>query len=206
MQRHELHMVPGELLDEATIDRIVAAFASGQSVLVVGNTVARAQQVYQRLCQEVPPASIVLIHGRFTASDRLAKEQQIIAATGLHSGERRPVIVVSTQVVEVSLNIDLDTIYTDPAPLEALLQRFGRVNRNRRLASAPVYVLTEPQDGQGIYLPALVESTMSILSRVDGQPIREEQVAPWLDELYSGPVLAAWEAEYESVAGNGEAW
>ena len=70
-----------------------------------------------------------LLHGRFNMRDRSEKEQIIRNATGSKSDARRPIVLVATQAVEVSLDIDLDTIYTEPAPLEALVQRFGRINR-----------------------------------------------------------------------------
>jgi CRISPR-associated endonuclease/helicase Cas3 len=121
-------------------------------------------------------------------------------STGLHSTVRRPVLVVATQVVEVSLNLDLDTIFSDPAPLEALVQRFGRVNRNRRIPLSPVHVFCEPEDGQRVYEPGLVASALAVLRDADGRPVDESAVQGWLDRIYSGEVLAEWEARYHQAA------
>ena len=74
---------------------------------------------------------VELLHGRFNVRDRLAKEKFVRSVAGSKSQHRRGIVLVATQVVEVSLDIDLDTIYSDPAPLEALVQRFGRINRRR---------------------------------------------------------------------------
>jgi CRISPR/Cas system-associated endonuclease/helicase Cas3 len=74
---------------------------------------------------------VELFHGRFNMQDRMGKEKTIREKTGTNSDKRSSVVLVATQVVEVSLDIDLNTIYTDPAPLEALVQRFGCINRGR---------------------------------------------------------------------------
>ncbi len=199
--RHEVHLLQGDLLDEESVNKISNTFKQGNSVLVTCNTVARAQEAYRRLQSNLSGESVTLVHGRFNARDRLAKEQRIIAATGLKSKQRQPVVVVSTQVVEVSLNIDLDMLFSDPAPLEALLQRFGRINRGRRVKSAPVYVFTEPTDGQHIYIPALVEGALRVLKQyVDGRMLDESAVQGWLDEIYTGTLLHEWESSYARKA------
>ena len=201
--RHRVQIVSGDLLSEPGLGAAAQAFQEGQSVLVTCNTVARAQQAYQALKSRPVDATqaIVLIHGGFNGRDRLRKEQAVLASAGLGSGRKQPVMVVSTQVVEVSLNLDLDTIFSDPAPLEALIQRFGRVNRKRRLSLAPVHVFTEPSDGQGIYDAGLVQETLDMLMReADGQAIDEGAIQGWLDEIYQGSLLTGWEAEYAKTA------
>ncbi len=203
--RHQVRILPGELLDDHGLDAIVETFQAGRSVLVTCNTVARAQAAHQALIDRLPqtrPGDIILIHGRFNARDRLVKEQGILEATALHQHPKRPVLVVSTQVVEVSLNIDLDTIFTDPAPLEALVQRFGRVNRGRRMPIAPVHIFEQPDDGQHIYDPAMVQAALDILTReAAGRSLNEGLVQTWLDETYTGDVLLQWEQQYAQAAG-----
>ena len=110
-------------------------------------------------------------------------------------------VLVATQVVEVSLDIDLDTIYTDPAPLEALVQRFGRVNRRgRQRGLAPVYVYRLPNDGQHVYDQELVARTLRVLEREDGHPVDESAVGKWLDEVYDGELADRWQEEYLAAA------
>jgi CRISPR-associated endonuclease/helicase Cas3 len=199
--RHEVHLLEGDLLGENNLGKIKACFEQGQSVLVTCNTVTRAKQAYQWLQNNLPAESIILVHSRFNSRDRLNKEQQIMTSTGLKSVKRRPVVVVSTQIVEVSLNIDLDILFSDPAPLEALVQRFGRINRSRRLKVAQVYIFTEPTDGQGIYPSALVNETLKILIQyADGRVLDEREVQKWLDEIYTGSILEEWEKRYQKVA------
>ena len=127
------------------------------------------------------------------------KEAIVRAATGSRSLQRRTIVLVATQVVEVSLDIDLDVIYTDPAPLEALLQRFGRVNRQRLKESAPVYVFREPMpDKPRPYEPELIKAALAVLEKHDGKLIDEAQVSNWLDEVYARPeIYEPWVQTYQ---------
>ena len=110
---------------------------------------------------------------------------------------RRPAIAVSTQVVEVSLNLDFDTIITEPAPLEALLQRFGRVNRGRTKGIVPVRILTKSLHDQKIYDRELTARSLSILQQNEGNVIDEWRVREWLDKVYEGDLERRWTEEIE---------
>lgn len=108
-------------------------------------------------------------------------------------------MLVATQVVEVSLDIDLDVIYTDPAPLEALIQRFGRINRRRLREFSPVCVFTEPADGQGIYEDDLVQDTLEVLKKNADRMIDEEGISDWLDAVYHGLIAHRWSRRYDEA-------
>ena len=129
--RHRLMLHDGELLDDSSLAKVIGDAKAGKSVLVVCNLVSHAQEAYDRIRSQLNEMNIriELLHGRFNMRDRSKKEQIIRNATGSTSDTRYPIVLVATQAVEVSLDIDLDTIYTEPAPLEALVQRFGRINR-----------------------------------------------------------------------------
>lgn len=205
-KRHQICLLDGELLSEAGLERIAADAQAGKSVLAVCNLVDRAQAVYRELeWLKERGIHVELLHGRFNVRDRLDKEKLVRECAGAKSAQRRPIVLVATQVVEVSLDIDLDTIYTDPAPLEALVQRFGRVNRQRRERLVPVHVYRQPDDGQHIYDAALVKGTLEILDRENNQPLDESAVGRWLNEIYAGEVAEQWEAAYRHAATEFEA-
>jgi CRISPR-associated endonuclease/helicase Cas3 len=90
-------------------------------------------------------------------------------------------------------------IYTDPAPLEALIQRFGRVNRRRLKEYAPVYVYRQPVDGQGIYDGRLIERALVVLEKQNNRIINEAEISSWLDEVYKGEIAEDWKKEYEKA-------
>lgn len=197
-QRHRVYLAKGEVTDDLWIQRVADEARNGSSVLVCCNTVARAQTVYEKLKGKLDETStqLMLLHGRFNGRDRTSKESVIQELIGSSSERRAPLILVSTQVVEVSLDVDFDVLYTDPAPMEALIQRFGRVNRRRRHSLAPVWVFTNPQDGQGIYEAGHVAAALRILARADGNVVREDTISSWLDEVYSGELAEAWLSAY----------
>ncbi len=197
-RRHRLHLRDGELTDPAIIQEIANNVRAGQQVLVCVNTVARAQMLRDLLHQAgLKEEQLILLHSRFTYRDRSQIEQTIRDRCAHGSVERAPLALVATQVVEVSLDIDLDTIYTDPAPLEALLQRFGRVNRRGSKGITPVYVFRQPTDGQGVYgrhrdpeqAGHIVRVTLNKLERHNGEIIDEATVQEWLDRIYADPLL-----------------
>lgn len=208
-ERHRVQIVLGGLTDPNILERIFADYVAGKSILICCNTVARAKELHRLLRDLLPDSSITLVHSRFNSVDRIAKERQIMAQVGVGAKAKgaKP-IVVATQVIEVSLNIDLDTLYTEAAPLEALLQRFGRVNRGRRPGSglADVHILTEqPDTVERIYVPALIAAALERLTTTDGCPIDESAITAWLDQVYSGEVLANWQREYDESASAFEA-
>jgi CRISPR-associated endonuclease/helicase Cas3 len=99
----------------------------------------------------------------------------------------------------VSLNIDLDTIYSDPAPLDALIQRFGRINRARKKGIVPVHVFRLPRDGQYVYSEALVQKTLDVLETHNNENIDEGTLGTWIDAIYSTPEIAqSWRKEFDA--------
>lgn len=122
----------------------------GGCVAYVANTVGRAQAAYQAIgrgqtivrvegSQEflvgkiVDGIEIYLFHARYPSNDRRAREMNILdlfGENGYKKGKRpRNAIVIATQVIEQSLNIDFDAMITDLAPIDLLLQRLGRLHR-----------------------------------------------------------------------------
>lgn len=198
--RHIIKIVEGELVSKTGLKEIVAAVQEGKSVLVCCNTVLRAQVAYESLIPLMGGNWVIeLLHGNFNPRDRTRKERYILQHTGTTQERKKQVVLVATQVVEVSLDLDFDTIFTEPAPLDALLQRFGRVNRGRKHPLCLVNVFTKPLDGQHIYNPEMVKRAVLILNRENGCPIDEACTSHWLDEIYSGSVAAQWEEQFRQT-------
>ncbi len=120
--------------DEALATLLAAALADGGCVAVVRNTVVRAQATAGMLRRTFGDV-VVLVHSRFLGPDRMRKEAQLRRWLGPPgSGTERParLIVVGTQVLEQSLDIDFDLMVSDLAPMDLLLQRIGRLHRHDR--------------------------------------------------------------------------
>lgn len=73
---------------------------------------------------------VLTYHSRFKLSDRQNRHRETIEAFAYESGERKPAIAVTTQVCEMSLDLDADVLITELAPISSLVQRFGRSNRH----------------------------------------------------------------------------
>ncbi|MFQ6331511.1 CRISPR-associated helicase Cas3' (plasmid) [Nocardia sp. CWNU-33] len=118
----------------ATVRKTVAA---GGVVGIVCNTVARAQTVFGALVDDEGLAAdqLLLLHSRFVASQRTVLENQLRTLLGPPEKATRPTggfVVVGTQVIEQSLDIDVDLLITDLAPIDLMLQRIGRLHRHAR--------------------------------------------------------------------------
>lgn len=124
----------GEDPDDGThklvAERVAQMALQGANVLVVRNTVRRAQATYRTLAAMLPERSVHLLHARFRLADRLEREAWLAERFG--PGANRPTgqVVVGTQVLEQSLDVDFDVLVTDLAPIDLVLQRLGRVHRH----------------------------------------------------------------------------
>lgn len=118
---------------EAQAQRLLDLVAEGGAVARLCNRVDDAQQIVREL-RRLAPASGILIHARFPLKQRQSREKRINRRVGRDS-KRLPtdrVIIVGTQVLEQSLDYDVDVMITDLAPIDLLLQRAGRLHRHSR--------------------------------------------------------------------------
>jgi CRISPR-associated endonuclease/helicase Cas3 len=169
--RHRVILKEGLLANN--LNMIQRDLCAGKKVLVVCNTVEQSQNVYHKLESEYK----VLLHGSFNAFDRNNKE------CDLKKNEVK--LLVGTQAIEVSLDIDYDVIYTEPAPIDALIQRFGRVNRKREKGICPCIVFKERNEAdEYIYAnQEVIDRTLEALSRFS-ECIPEKDLQKAIDYVY----------------------
>jgi len=110
------------------------ALAAGRCVCWVRNTVADAMHAFKLFEPDLPAERLMLFHARFALHDRLAMERRVLTlfgprSTGLRRAGR---LLIATQVVEQSLDVDFDLLVTDLAPIDRIIQRAGRLRRHRR--------------------------------------------------------------------------
>lgn len=179
--RHEVEKLKDEEEARKTVEK---AIANHEKVLFVGNRVATAQQRYEWAKKQFPNLNILLVHSRFRRGDRASLEAKI---SEFDKG-KGPCLVIATQVVEVSLDISFDRLVTDAAPLDSLIQRFGRVNRRRTYDTIgkyrPVCVIAPPQTDKDIlpYNPDVVRRSYELLP--DGL-LHESELQKLIDLVYS---------------------
>jgi len=115
--RHRLRFVESPI--EEGIPDILKKYEEEKKILVITNTVGKSIEIYKKLKEKVKSEDIILYHSRFIERDRRIKEKEISNGTKRYKG----LLAVTTQVVEVSLDIDYDVLYTEIAPVDALVQR-----------------------------------------------------------------------------------
>ena len=157
----------------------VEAAAAGECVLVVRSTVRDAQDTYEavrRLDPTLRPGETVeILHSRMSHSSRRVRSMRLMAELGPDPCRRpKRLVLIATQVVEQSLDVDFDLLVTDPAPIPVLLQRAGRVRRHRPppdgqpVAVRVLWPLTsngEPHQGSPIYSRADLMAARTCLTQ-----------------------------------------
>ncbi|PWM52022.1 MAG: CRISPR-associated helicase/endonuclease Cas3 [Bacillota bacterium] len=130
-QRHvQLHTVPEEQLS-GLLKKIMG---QGGCAGIIVNTVKKAQELAAKLRAAMPDFTVFLFHAQFLMPDRAEKEQLLRTRLGKRAApaQRDRLIVVGTQVLEQSLDIDFDFLVTELCPMDLLLQRIGRLHRHPR--------------------------------------------------------------------------
>ena len=124
---------PEEQIRE-TIMLLKKMLNDGGCAAVVLNTVKRAQLFYEAIQEAMPEYKVLLLHSRYVMADRLEHEENLLKLAGKHSGkkDRDRLIVVGTQVIEQSLDFDVDYMISDLCPIDLLLQRIGRLHRHTK--------------------------------------------------------------------------
>lgn len=166
-----------EIIDNAVKD--------GKKVLIVCNQVRRSQVLFDSIAEIYPNTDRMLIHSRFKRSDRARLEQSLKDEYNTSSDA---CIVISTQVVEVSLDISFDVMITECAPIDAMIQRFGRINRKRTEETIGkyknVYVIQPPKDKSEAlpYDIDILQKSYDVLP--DNGLLKESSLQTMIDMVY----------------------
>jgi len=145
--------------------------ANGGCAACILNTVSEAQATYTAVREALDAKDVVLFHSRFTLERRLEIEKNILSRYGRKENRPHMGIVIATQVIEQSLDVDFDLMVSDLAPIDLLLQRAGRLHRHDNvrpplLAERVLYVvisdiLKAPDFGKSkfVYFPDILLRT-----------------------------------------------
>lgn len=203
---------------------------------VICNTVGRAQEMHAFLSEQFGEEHVVLTHSRFTAAHRAEQEELLVSklgkkahyseADGEDSSRPHRLIVVGTQVIEQSLDLDFDVMITDFAPVDLVLQRMGRLHRHDSRSSSertPAYRMPVcyvrgvetfgshneapdfPRGSKAVYEPMiLLSSYVQLLPHFNGEPIQiPAGISPLVQKTYqentSTEIPNAWAEVYESA-------
>ncbi|MBL7066003.1 MAG: CRISPR-associated helicase Cas3' [Anaerolineae bacterium] len=142
---------------EAIAHRLAAELRDGGCAAVICNTVRRAQEVYRAIrdTRIVPPEDLILFHARFPFAWREQIERKVLERFDKKDQRPHKAVVVATQVIEQSLDLDFDLMVTDLAPVDLILQRAGRLHRHQRetrptSCATPRLLITTPANKNSV--------------------------------------------------------
>lgn len=190
MKRYIVNILNGGINDNLNV--LLSYIESNKKVLVVCNTVQTAQSIFERLKNH--SKSPILIHSRFTQKDRNKIEKRLEMCD----------LLIGTQAIEVSLDINFDVLFSEPAPFDAIIQRAGRVNRlghknTFNITEANIYIFSEgsPHDDR-IYPKELIEKTVRELK--NEKELSELKIKNILNKVYQDGFTEEEEKTYTQVS------
>lgn len=199
-----------KLEDDSLIKNILKdAFLNREKVLVIFNTINKAQDFFKEIEKDDDFTNIpkMLIHSRFRRGDRVELETKLKSEFNGDGSKKygsglMPCLVISTQVVEVSLDISFDRMITQCAPLDGMIQRFGRVNRKRTKDTIgkykPVHVI-KPSGNVLPYKMAILQTSFDQLP-ANLEVLRERSLQEKIDVVY--PILESKEIDIHLIYKN----
>lgn len=192
--------------DDSLLARIVAAAESGALVAIVVNLVNDAQRLARELRRHTT-IDVDIFHARYRFIDRQDKEAAALEHYGRHAPRTAGRILVATQVVEQSLDLDFDWMITQICPVDLLFQRLGRLHRHARDQRPAGFdtpcctVLTVEDDDYGVF--ELIYGNARVLWRTDVLLTRNDKLVfpeayrDWIEQVYQRD---DWNDEPERIA------
>lgn len=177
--RHKVEIRHSEMnLDEIRLR------GKNRKVLVICNTVSKAQKFYKKLEGE----NVWLLHSKYIRRDRAFLERKIMEFS--ESGESG--IWITTQIVEASLDIDFDILYTEMCTADSLLQRMGRCNRKGRYCPNEANIVVfDNRNGvsegkrRSVYEDKLYDRSLELLNKYEHILFSEDKKTAYMNEVYS---------------------
>ena len=159
-------------------------YKKGKKILIIVNTVKKAQSLYKKLNYI---GNVKLLHSLFIWKDRYKKEKEILN----DFKQSTPVIWITTQIVEASLDIDYDVLFTEIASFDSLTQRMGRIYRRKgrkisKNCEPNIFIFSQsPSDNGYIYDKEIVAITKDELLKFDGNILKENDKQNLMNEIYN---------------------
>lgn len=195
LAQHTQNVVEIERFDGDIGDELETLLQEGGCACVIVNTVKRAQTIAQQLVDRFGAETVFLLHSRFISIDRAERERKLLEKVGKGGNRPKKWIVVGTQVIEQSLDIDFDVLLTDCCPMDLLLQRIGRLHRHTskhprpgKLQSPRCYVMQTQEIDKGaeaVYGAYALLCTRYLLPK---QIVLPDDIAPLVHQAYGDPI------------------
>lgn len=185
VKRHKIKLEEKEIIEDL---ENIKKKAKKKKVLIIANTVNKAIEIYLKLKKQ-GTKNINLLHARFIYNDRSNKEKEI---QEFSNNKDEKGIWITTQIVEASIDIDFDYLYTEMSTLDSLFQRLGRCYRNREYKENEenIHIYTKNTSGiKYIYDEEINKKSIELLKKYDEKILEETTKVELVDKLYSREML-----------------
>lgn len=197
IKRHKIKLEEKEIIED--IDKIKEK-AKSKKVLIIVNTINKAIEIYLKLKKQ-GMKNINLLHSRFIYNDRSNKEKEI---QEFSNNKDEQGIWITTQIVEASIDIDFDCLYTEMSTLDSLFQRLGRCYRSREYKENEdnIHIYTKNMSGiKCIYDEEINKKSIELLKKYDEKILEETTKVELVDKLYSKEMLESTKFLDEFISG-----
>lgn len=182
--RHKIKLINDDIL---SVDSEIIEKSKNSKILIIVNTINKAFDIMKKLEGK---CNVRLLHSNFINKDRAKLEKEIKNFIEDENGIRTKEtgIWITTQIVEASIDVDFDYLYTEMSTLDSQFQRFGRCYRKREYKEkeANVKIYTDNISGLGyIYNEKIVSDSIDFLKKYNGEFIEENIKIELVDRLYS---------------------
>ncbi|MBI5681165.1 MAG: CRISPR-associated helicase Cas3' [Methanobacterium sp.] len=171
------------LINQEILDDIVNKYNLGLKQFIILNTIKRAQEFYKilknNLEEKYDDPNVILYHSQFIYNDRVEKESEI-----KNRSKKGPFILIATQVIEISLDISCDVMYTEIAPPDAIGQRGGRLNRKGKVYSTDGILHEMKIFAPESHLPYNEELLQKTRNNILKGPTSYKKIKKLCDEIY----------------------
>lgn len=215
----DLHFLDDD--PSAIVNELHQKLSEGGCAAVICNTVGRAQQIFHALQESGfwPQEELLLLHSRFPYCQREQLEKEVLTRYGkldVPIQKPRSGIVIATQIIEQSLDLDFDILITELPPVDLLIQRIGRLQRHTHQAHPPMRpaslqvpactIIMPAQNEDGlwrfgrnarIYEEYLLQRTALVLSKIEQISLPEESDY-WINQVYSQQELDGLTAKQQT--------
>lgn len=185
VKRHKIKLEEKEIIENL---ENIKEKAKNKKILIIVNTVNKAIEIYLKLKKD-NTKNINLLHSRFIYNDRINKEKRI---KEFSDNKNEKGIWITTQIIEASIDIDFDYLYTEMSTLDSLFQRLGRCYRNREYKEKEenIYIYTKNASGiKYIYDEEINKKSIELLKKYDKKLLEEKTKVELVDKLYSKEML-----------------
>ena len=187
IRKHRIEINDDYINSELAVKKIRKEWQKNKKILIICNTINMAQEMLDKL----KDFNASLIHARYIGKDRKTKESEILKV----NEQTSRVLWISTQIVEASLDIDFDVIFTECATIDSLFQRMGRCLRRRQSDYSDkypnIFIFQASENSSYVYDKEILDRTYEILQKYNKELLTEKDKQDIISQVFNFDFIKA---------------